>query len=423
MSFLKKLIRKMLSEQERRELKATVRYYKNLPYSISRKQRFKILSEKVGSVDIISFPKKHVFVGYYDIAPDSPYNNNQILLHLLSIDAEAGKSSIDLAVYDINTRELNIFYTTHAWCWQQGARLRWGSKKGIVYFNDVQSERKYCCKKYNIEENRVIKTIPAPLYDICSNEKYGISINFERLQRLRPGYGYMCFGETKQECAPVDDGLFYIDLQNGKSKLLISLRELAESASNAMNCQNYINHVSISPNGRYIMFFHILVVDLAPGWKATLCVYDLEENKLIRLEDEDQVSHYTWKDNENILITGINLKTHTGFYREYTVATGAYRELENQNLHRDGHPTYSRAFNGFYGDTYPNNQYVQSFFMYGNDNKYEKLVDLFSDPRLFNEKRCDLHPHYFCGRESIALDSTFENKKREVVVVNMRRKD
>ncbi|WP_294560823.1 hypothetical protein [uncultured Traorella sp.] len=420
---MKEIIKSIIPREKRKNIKAYIKYSKSHTTLILKNQIFKVLSDRVYDVKCISKRNRHVFCGYYDLSPNSLQDINRILLHLLPLNAEAGVSSIELATYDIAKNKYNVFYKTKAWCWQQGSRLRWGKKEDVVYFNDTDGKGDYCCRKFNLTENKIEKTINYPLYDISKSEEYGVSINFERLQKLRPGYGYTCYKKFDNNFAPKDDGLFYVDLISGERKLLISLYELSLMIDGADSGYNYLNHISISPDGNYIMFFHVWTTSKRPGWKATLCIYDLVNNMLIRLEDVDQVSHYTWKDNTTLLITGIDAKSQKGFYRVYDILHKKKEEIRSEALQRDGHPTYSRIFPGFYTDTYPNESFIQCFYFFDSlKQKKESLVELYSDPRLFEEKRCDLHPHYFNSIEAITLDTTFKRKRREIVVVYMKEK-
>lgn len=418
---MKKILRKFLPKKIRDDIKANLKYYKTISHHLFRRQRFKILSDRVNRIQIISQKNKHVFCGYFDIAPNSQFDSDRILAHVLPLNAVPGETEIELSFYDLELSRFISFYTTKAWCWQQGSRLRWGKDKNIVFFNDIDENQGYCCRKFNVKNRRIEQTINFPLYDISRDEKYGISINFERLQKLRPGYGYMCYDKFDKTNAPNDDGIFYIDLVTGENKLLVSLYDLSSMVKESEAGKNYINHISISPKGQYVMFFHLWTVNQMPGWKATLCVYNIRNNKVLRLEDVDQVSHYTWKDEHTILITGVDACTKKGFYRLYNIVTQNKYDINNILLQKDGHPTFSRKFNGFYGDTYPSHSFIQSFFSYDcSNNHYEKIIDLFSDPRLYDDKRCDLHPHYFRSCETIALDSTFEKKQREIILINMK---
>jgi hypothetical protein len=61
---------------------------------------------------------------------------------------------------------------------------------------------------------------------------------------------------TENEYAPKDDGLFLMDIETGETNLLISLYELAKEVDQ-LKYEHYINHISFSPDGASLVFFHI----------------------------------------------------------------------------------------------------------------------------------------------------------------------
>ena len=307
-----------------------------------------------------------------------------------------------------------------AWCWQQGSRLRWSNNdKNIVFYNDVDKEN-YCFKKYDISNNTLIDTVPFPIYDINKEETFGISLNFSRLQRLRPGYGYDAIEDyTKDDKAPRDDGLFLVDLKNKTKKLLVSLFDLAMLVDKELEFEHYLNHISISPEGNKIMFFHLWTDKRWMGWRTQLCVINSDGSDLKILEDEDIVSHYNWKDENTLLITGIKNPSKENFYRLYYLDENTKKDIQNEHLRRDGHPSFEKTKKVFYSDTYPNKKHMQSVFEYDvNENKCEQLLQVFSDPRLVYEKRCDLHPK-LSSNNRIIVDSTYKGCKRSVIIINL----
>ena len=414
---MKTIIKKLVGPRLMYEIKGQYRYWKNFS-KISTLKKIEYNEEVVKKIKVFQKPNKHIFCGYYDIAPDNPFNSNQILVHVLDKAADVKKTKIDICIADIDTGKLNKITSSKAWCWQMGARARWSKEKDIIYYNDVTNNG-YCCKKVNVVNKDIIKEFSMALYDISADEKIGLSINFDRLQRLRPGYGYSNWDDvTINEMNPMQDGLYIVDLENDRKTLLVSFAELAGDLPEAKNHSGYINHISISPNADKAMFFYIWKTDVKPGWKATLWIIDLKTKERKCIESCDQVSHYTWQNNDCLLITGCHNSDKTMFYRCYDISSAEVYEVNDHDLRKDGHPTFSRMKkNMFYSDTYPDEKLRQHFFLY--DNQYIEIMALFHDPRMYGEKRCDLHPHYFDSCEAIALDSTFLKNRRSVVVVEM----
>lgn len=224
--------------------------------------------------------------------------------------------------------------------------------------------------------------------------------------------------KTKNEETPKNEGIYYIDLNTGLGELIVTYKQLSDLLPISKKKQCYINHTSISPDGSKAIFFYIWNIEESPGWKATLWVLDIKTKEIKCLEYKDQVSHYAWKDNENILITGYSNTDKKAFYRVYNYKENRYTDINNKYLNQDGHPSFSRKFTGFYSDTYPDSKFKQLFFKYEND-RIIPIIKLFHDPRMYGEKRCDLHPHYFRNSEIVSLDTTFKNNKRHIFIVKL----
>lgn len=416
MLFLKNILKKRIGPKTRKDIRGFLNYLKT--YNPATKIVVD-LEDVAENYTVIGKAGNHVFCGYFDVDPLSPDNPNQFLVHVVPTNATVEKDEIGIGIADVLDKSIRIVATTRAWCWQMGARLRW-SRTGHVLFNSFDAQG-YCCLEYDYIKNCVVRRICDALYDVSSDERFGLSVNFERLQALRPGYGYCCSVDSgiltaEMESAPTDDGLFFVDLETNQRKLLVSLKTLSEQYSSASAGKHYINHVSIAPDGGNAIFFHIWTCNETPKWKANLCVVNIQTGEVRYLEKEDQVSHYDWKNSEEVLITAVDKSSKVCTYRLYNIITGEKKVINSENLRQDGHPVYSKAFEGFYSDTYPDAHARQHFFRYSEACGYQQIATLYSDPRLYGEKRCDLHPHYFRKTEMLALDSTFEHRRRQVVV-------
>ena len=244
--------------------------------------------------------KANVFFGYYDITPFSKDENN-----ILYLSVKDGNKIAEVKLYDLNSKKHKILTQTRAWNWQQGSRLRWWpTDDNYVCYNDV-IDNEYVCKKININTKKVDSVFCKALYDIDPQGTYGLSLNFSRLQRLRPGYGYDSIkDDTINISSPTKDGIYYVDLLKNESQLIISLKKLAEKCYDKNADQHYINHISISPNGEKFIFFHIWTIKNSDKWKTCLSVSNKKGTELKILERDDLVLHYDWIDSNNVLITG-----------------------------------------------------------------------------------------------------------------------
>ncbi len=379
------------------------------------KKRITWNTNLVEKINTFSLKGKNVFFGYYDI---NPLKNHKLLCHVVKKYADTAKDQVEIGYFDTNTQKYTKLTQSEAWCWQQGSRLRWSKEDHVIIYNDIY-QNKYCAKYFDIQTKKVIKTISYPLYDINQDETYGVSINFSRLQRLRPGYGYDKLPDiSESDFYPQDDGLFLVDLKRNTSKLTLSLYDLAKDVPNYSSYQHYINHVSFAPNGKKFMFFHLYTQSTTSDWKVRLCVYDISKSQLQVLEEMANASHYDWIDNDHLLVTTFTKNPENHDYRIYSLKENNYIMLDNDHLKLDGHPTYYHH-DQFISDTYPDDYFFQHLFQFNIKNaSYEKILSIFSNPRLMYDQRCDLHPRIV--PDGIIIDSTYKGNKRNLVYIQLK---
>ncbi len=411
---MKKILIKIFGKKFLRYCKTIVIYIIKFPTFVF-KNKINGNPNLIKDVNIFSVQNTNTFFGYYDI---NPLKDNKLLAHSIRKNADTKKEDINIGYFDVNTHEYTYLIKSKAWCWQQGSRLRWSNDENVIIYNDIDNNH-YCTRYYDINKKKIIKTISFPLYDINADESYGISVNFSRLQRLRPGYGYdKLLDLTKEDNFPKNDGLFLVDIKNNNSKLLISLYDLAKDVKDYQNYAHYINHVSFSPNGNKVMFFHLYVASDNDEWRTRLCIYDIVKDKLEILEKDAIISHYDWMNNENLLVTTFEFGEEKRDYRIYNLNNKKYKVVDNEKLKKDGHPTFI-GNDKFISDTYPDNNYYQHLFEYDmKNNRYNEILSIFSSPRLMDDKRCDLHPRIV--KDGIIIDSTFKGNKRSLVFIKLK---
>lgn len=346
------------------------------------------------------------FFGYYDI---SPFNNKNEILYL---EVSKGELCAKVILNDISGSHKKVITTTNAFNTQQGSRLRWyPGTNDVVIFNDY-IDGKYVSRKVNIKTQEE-ELIPYPLYDISPNGKYAITLNFERLGVLRPGYGYtnkpyVPDGDLGNECISL------VDMSTYNCSPIITYKEIAEvlGVYDGGYDLNYINHLSFSPNGDKFLFFWL---KNETNWvKASMLQFNLDSKEIIVLENELRVSHYTWINNNVIMCTAISGRSINDMScRYYVYEAGKERRVVGQDdLLRDGHPTLFKN-NIFLTDTYPDVYSYQLLFLYDKEKavKY-KLVYSYSVPVNNEEFRTDMHPRFNMDKSIICYDANVKGERR-----------
>lgn len=342
-------------------------------------------------VEEIGDSKSDIFFGYYDI---SPYN---LMDEVLLYHKKSEEKIVNICTYDLHEKHENCIAESKAWNWQQGSRLRWYNENSIS-FNDYKDE-KYINRIINIE-TREEREIEYPLYDISPDRKLGLTLNFERLGYLRPGYGYRC-----KEIDPIsfgNQGIDIVSLDDNKVIYSIELSEIHKLlTSNVPLDKCYVNHLSFSPDSTSFLFFFIEIID---GYhKASLVVYEIQTSRFTVLEKSMKVSHYVWSDNETILCSAYSTPNDCKYY-SYDVSHGKKEIVLPELLSVDGHPSYLDD-NVILTDTYPDSNGYQRLYTVDIKNRQEQnLLRIYSIPVLSGERRTDLHPRINHGKTKICID-------------------
>lgn len=417
---IKKILKQAIGEKRLSNLKGQMCHYGCLLYfALKHRSKLNYIDNKIQLMTELSAQGYHVYRGYYDLK----YLNSdgtRFLCHRLPINAHTNRDTkCEVGFFDLKQNEFKKIAETYAWCWQQGSRLRWYPQNSDwLMFNDV-SDNSYCTTVIDTKTNKQVKKINFPLYDISSDCTWGVSLNYSRLQRLRPGYGYDYFGDkTQNQKAPEDDGLFWVDIENNKVKLIVSLKELADKLKCGSEYTHYLNHLSIAPDNKHFIFFHIYTVVGEKKWGTILYVYNVLDSTYYPIEQIDRVSHYCWIDDRNLMVT-CHRENGTEYYAIYDIVIRDKKILDIAGLEVDGHPGKLGRGDIFITDTYPLDKSMQRLELFTkSSNEILIIADLYHDYRMRGEKRCDLHPSVENGGRAISVDTTYHNGKRSVVIFN-----
>jgi len=380
-----------------------------------------ILMNKKLDVKCFCSDGMHVFFGYYDL---SPFNkkNTKLLAHRThhQLTSPNPESCIDIGYYKIDSLKKNTNFIkvaeSHAWCWQQGSRLQWfpqNCKEKYIFYNTVKAN-KYIGIIQDIDSEIIIREIPLPLYDISHCGSKGLSLNFSRLQRLRPGYGYASLPDlTEKENIPKNDGVFLFDFETEKNILLISFDEIVnigKMPENWIDFQHYINHLSFNPSGTKFMFLHLLSKNNKRHSRLFVC--DTDGSNLQLINDSEVISHYTWKDNNTILCTIYSERSRELCYVNYDLKSGKNEKLAPTVLRKDGHPTFIWNNTTLLTDTYPNRFRQQSLIALDiKTNCIKKKARFYRHRKFKGEVRTDLHPRVNNTESIVCIDDEFDGCK------------
>jgi hypothetical protein len=369
----------------------------------------------------IEDPESQVFFGYYDITPFSHDSRRLLAMHApLENSTPSLESEIKVGYYDL-TQEVPPFIEigrTTTWCWQQGCRLQWypqNNGRSIFYNRLINGQ--YGSVIQDIDSKDIIQEYNAPIYSVSRDGRWGLSLNFSRLQRMRPGYGYVNFpDDTDGRSVPEDDGIWKIDMETEEKVFLFSVAEISriEPLESMKGAEHYFNHILFNPGGTRFMFIHLWVRDGKRYGRMITC--NIDGNEKYALINEGHTSHYTWRSDDELLVyashadTGIN-------YNLYRDRTSSRKVIGKSVISEDGHPSFLASGPFLLTDTYPDRLRNQKLLLYNIESNALTCVNSYFTPSQFTgEVRCDLHPRISPDEKLVCIDSAHENKRAMYVL-------
>lgn len=398
---------------------------------------------------------KHHFVGFNDICP---WNSTGRYILAMETDftdrmPQAGDRAI-VGVVDLeNGGRFRPVGETLAWNFQQGARAQWvpGADACLIY-NDREGDR-FVSVIVDVETGESRK-LPLPIYALSPDGSFALTINFARLHRLYPGYGYAGVPDaTEDDKAPQDDGIYMIDLMTGKHELLISIAQIVQFGNIinwAMDGDHWLTHILFNPDGSRFAFLHRW--RLKDGGIYTRLISASPEGTDLRCIAEGVVSHFTWRNSHQILAWARQFSiaskarqsplsalplfqwaiyalrgTKRKWFRQYIIGDrylilndggGEVQPVGVGVLTEDGHMSYSPNGQWILTDTYPDDQCVQSLILYRCKDGRRIEVGRFSEPEQMcgTGYRCDLHPRWSKKGNKICIDSAHDGTRQIYIV-------
>lgn len=355
------------------------------------------------------------FFGYYD---KSPWNTEET--HILALRAESTTTSVaperpaEVVLIDLQTNQIEVIGSTRSWNVQQGAMLQWrgpGFSSEILY-NDFRNNE-YVTVLYNVHLKKE-RIIPTPVYSVSEDGKQALSLDFARLHRLRPGYGYRWLEDkTRNDSIPDSPAIWRVDLETGESNPLITYQSLVtfEPREEMRGAEHKVNHIMLNPSGNRFMVLHRWI---GGGKRYTrLLTMNSDGSDIYNLSDDDMASHSFWK-NDNEILSYLRKETGgNGYYLLKDKTQNYNKVLTDVSAEGDGHPSFSPNSKLVVTDTYPNRQRLQSVFIAdaAKLQKGYKVARVFAPFKYDNDVRCDLHPRWNRSGDKVCIDATFEGKR------------
>lgn len=380
------------------------------------------------SINPIIF-KESFFLGFHDIQAFSK-DNTKVLANKLYMDLKmpSKEDFIDIGYFEFDGKDLNKFVKlgeSNAWNYHKGCRLQWRLNGRSVIYNCTH-EGVMIAKTIDISSQSE-QIISSPIDSVSLDGKFATSFSYERLEKFMPGYGYNHSDELSflNDKAPLNTGLFLVDLEKNTKKLLIDLKTLADQSKaeeNSVESSHYVTHSLFSHDRKYISFFHRWVGEDTRKRYTRLMIYNLDTDEVFQVPTGYMVSHYVWNKSHEIIA-----------YCNYN-GTDAHtlikiNSLENSHfvaypqLNSDGHQSFIND-KRFVSDTYGDKWRMSKLYAVDILNNEAKLIASVYSPDKFQTKipqkhiACDLHPIVSEDGSFVCFD-TVKSGKRALAVMSL----
>jgi hypothetical protein len=350
------------------------------------------------------------FFGYYDKTPWGGGDGSAMLMHRV-----LGKEVEIVRVYPEEGTRLRLGRSS-AWSHQQGSMTQWLNDETVAY-NDVQDRR----LGVQIVDSGGDKKqfIPWPIQTVHPTGSEALSLNYKRLHGQRPEYGYKPQVSNFPSDMPLgEDGLWRVNLETGGAELILSLAQLRDHQPRPEmeNALHRVNHSMYSPEGARVVFMHRWIGD--KGKFSRLYVVTPNGDDLRLLMDDRMVSHYSWRDENHLVVWGRTEKQGDRFYL-VDVRDGTWRVLGGETFDQfgDGHPSYAPGGRWIVTDTYPDKGRQRHLLLFDTQMETVHRLGRFFAPWTFDGMtRCDLHPRWSPDGNYLSIDSAHEGTRKSYIV-------
>lgn len=394
--------------------KTVKRFYQYGMYMISPKIKYEGNIERITPNDGMEY-----FFGYYDKSPWDATDRYMLCLRAKSTHKNtAPKNPAEILLFDTeDNNSYRVLGKTYTWNVQQGCMLQWlgPNYTDEILYNDFRNGQ-YCSVILNIKTNKE-RILSMPVYSVSNDGSFALTLDFSRLHRLRPVYGYSNLPDSfKKEKCPDRPCIWRVDLGASDVTPILKYTDFAafEPRVEMNGAEHKVNHIMVNPSGDRFMVLHRW---LKGSNKYTrLVTVNSDGTEMYNLSDDNMTSHCYWKNGTEILAYAHKKKEGNGYYLMKDKTSG-YKNVFHE-LTTDGHPSYSPDGSMVVTDTYPDRARVARVYCV-DKNQINTIAKVFAPFKYDNDVRCDLHPRWNRAGDKICIDSVFESK-RELYVVKLK---
>ncbi|MCW8129482.1 MAG: hypothetical protein KIS92_03780 [Planctomycetota bacterium] len=368
---------------------------------------------------------KHHFFGYYDRNPWDATGRYMLALETEFIDRPpTAEDQATVCLVDTHDDDrLMPLAETYAWNWQMGCNMMWlptAPDREIVY--NARENGRWVSVIRDVFSGKT-RTLPRAVAHVSPDGHWAVSINYARIARERPGYGYQGVADDwADQCAPDGDGVWLMDLRTGEHKLALSLAQCAaiKPLPTMAGVHHRIYDLRFSPNSERVNFIHRwrrAGQPAAGGHHTRWISMHREGRDVFVINDHDHVSHNCWYDDATLLSWARRSGRGDHYYLNKDRVDEEPAILGEHVFDQDGHCTYSPDKKWMLTDTYPDKEQFRHLMLYRvADGTRFNLGKFYARKEIGGEIRSDLHPRFSRDGKLVAIDSIHEGPRQMYVV-------
>jgi len=380
--------------------------------------------ENVKIRKVTSGPKHHFASAYYHLSSWDATGRYLLCLEtgIENRQPQPGEPAT-VGMVDLATGEFIPLAETRAWNFQQGTMQQWlgTAPDSLIIYNDLR-DGKFVSVILNVHTGKEVKVIGRAVSAVSHDGRKAVSLNFARLHITRPGYGYAGDGDDPrmEENYPGDDGLYFVDLETGESRLIVSCADVfrlnpppGQKAAQLL----WMNHTLINPGDTRVFFLGRCPGIDGRGRLTAAYTVNLDGSGLRCVLPYDwSASHFDWLSAERLMVT-TRYQGKTPWCHLLFTDTGGdrdYRVLGEGILTHDGHGVFSPDGRWMATDSYPDGRHQRTLMLLDMENDALLRLGRFHDPpdNFTGPCRCDLHPRFNRTGDLICFDSVDDGTRQ-----------
>ena len=371
------------------------------------------------NINRLSASPKHHFFGYYGINPwDSTTRYHLALETDFHTHRPLPEDVATVGLIHRDTHEFIPHAKTSAFNLQQGSMMHWINGGAGAEFTFNNWENGTLVSRTMNPTTGTVRTIQGAIAAVSPTTPLAIGLNYGRMAHCRAVVGYATDTKsTDVEAQPEDDGLYQLNLQDGNSKLVLSIADVIRASGDkqVVGKRTWFNHVLFNTDGTRLLFF--CRVRHETGFYTSLWTVNPDGSDLeMQIPFGYRVSHFDWRTPTRVLVSS-DILGEMGFV-EFTDGLRDFTPLGRGVLPSDGHASFSPDREWLLCDTYPRGTERLAQLMVYNIAENRKIVlgEFHHEEQFVGDIRCDLHPRWALDGKTITFDSVHEGSRQIYLV-------